>query len=312
MAGKTEHAKIKRLLIALPVVIVFILFANLCDAGVFSPELQKPLDAFNNATGGLLYGRIQTGSGLTVRFLDVGQGDSSLLVCNGHAMLIDGGTPDMGPTVEEALQESGVKRLDYMVATHPHSDHIGGLADVIKDFDFGRIIMTDATTTTAHYQNLLTAIKEKGKTITRAKVGTSYTLGGARFVILAPVKEYDDLNETSVVIRLTYKKVAFLFTGDASEKSEADMLAQKRMLAADVLKVGHHGSDTATTQTFFNAVHPRYAVISVGTGNSYGLPDRSVTERLKKAGVTVFRTDRDGTITCTSDGKSINWEEEKN
>jgi Predicted hydrolase (metallo-beta-lactamase superfamily) len=308
MAGKK---RIKRLLIALPAIILFILFANLCDAGVFPQWLQKPVDAVNNASGGLLYGRMQNTSGLTVRFLDVGQGDSSLVLCEGHAMLIDGGIPEMGPTVEEALRANGVKRLDCIIATHPHSDHIGGLVDVIKDYNFGKIIMTDATTTTVEYKNLLAAISDKKKKITRAAVGAVYGLGGAKFVILGPVRQYDDLNDTSIVIRLTYKKVSFLLTGDASEASEADMLAQKRTLAADVLKVGHHGSDTATTQAFLDAVHPRYAVISVGTGNSYGLPDTSVTQRLEKAGVKTFRTDLCGTVTFESDGESITCEKEK-
>jgi len=305
-----KNRKARRLLIALPVVVAFILIANLCDAGVLPKWLQKPLDTFNSATGGLLYEEQQDTSGLSVHIIDVGQGDSILVCCEGKNMLIDAGTPDESDTVENYMRSCGVKSLDYIICTHPHNDHIGGMADVINDMDIGTIIMSDATTTTQSYENLLNAISSKKKAITRAKVGNSYKLGGAAFVILAPVGTYDDLNETSVVIKLTYIRKSFLFTGDASEASEKDMLAENRDLSADVLKVGHHGSSTATTQEFLNAVHPSFAAISVGQGNSYGLPNTVVIQRLKDAGIKIFRTDTDGTIVFQSDGTNITYKEE--
>jgi competence protein ComEC len=310
MAG--EKKRIRQLLIALPVAVAFILIANLCGTGLLPAWLQKPLDAINSATGGLLYEQRQSAAGLSVHFIDVGQGDSILVCCEGKNMLIDGGVPDEGAAVENYLRGCGVRSLEYVVGTHPHDDHIGGLVSVIKDYDIGTIIMSGATTTTQTYENLLTSISGKKKSITRAKVGDSYELGGATFVILAPAGTYDDLNETSVVIKLTYSARSFLFTGDASEASEKDMLAENRDLCADVLKVGHHGSSTATSQDFLNAVHPSFAVISVGQGNKYGLPNTEVTQRLKDAGIKIFRTDTEGTIVFKSDGQSITYKKEKN
>jgi competence protein ComEC len=309
MAAKKR--RLKQLLIALPI-IAFILFANLCDKGFFPEWLQKPLDTLNNATDGLIYQKQQSTTGLSVHIIDVGQGDSILICCEGKDMLIDGGIPQEATTVENYLKSCGVKSLEYVVGTHPHNDHIGGLVSVIKDYDVGTIIMSGATTTTQTYENLLTVISKKKKTITRAKVGNSYELGGAKFVILAPVGTYDDLNDMSVVIKLTYKSKSFLFTGDASEDSEKDMLAEKRDLNADVLKVGHHGSSTATTKEFLDAVKPSFAVISVGQGNSYGLPNTEITQRIKDAGIKLFRTDTNGTIVFESDGKIITYKKEKN
>jgi competence protein ComEC len=301
---------LRRLLVALPFV-AFILFANLCDKGVFPGWLQNPLDTLNNATGSLIYQREQSTSGLSVHIIDVGQGDSILICCEGKDMLIDGGIPQQTATVENYLRSCGVKRLEYVIGTHPHNDHIGGLAGVITNYDIGTIIMSGATTTTQTYENLLAAISSKKMSITRAKVGNRYELGGAEFVILAPVGTYDDLNNMSVVIKLTYKSKSFLFTGDASEESEKDMLAGKYNLSADVLKVGHHGSSTATTQAFLDAVKPSFAVISVGQDNSYGLPDTEVTQRIRSAGIKLFRTDTDGTVVFESNGKNITCKEEK-
>lgn len=301
----------KQFLIALPIVIIFILFANLCDAGVFPQWLQKPLDGLNSATGGLIYQQRQNTSGLSVHIINVGQGDSILVCCDGKDMIIDGGTPQESTTVENYLRACGVKSFSYVIATHPHSDHIGGLVDVIKGYKVGTIIMSNATTTTQTYENLLTAIADKKMKITRARVGNSYELGGAKFVILAPAGTYDDLNDTSVVIKLTYKSKSFLFMGDASENSEKDILSENRDLSADVLKVGHHGSSTATTQPFLNAVRPEYAVISVGQGNKYGLPNTEVIQRLRNAGIKIFRTDINGTVVFVSDGKTIKYEEKK-
>jgi competence protein ComEC len=314
MAGKKRrlNKRQRRLLfIALPLVALFIIFANVCDKGVLPAWLQNPLDSANSATGGLLYTQPQNSKDLSVHFIDVGQGDCILICCNGKNMLIDGGTPQESGTVENYLRGQGIKSLEYVVGTHPHDDHIGGLVSVIKDYDTGTIILNDAITTTQTYENLLKAISDKKKQITPARVNDSYRLGGAQFVILAPIRDYDDLNNTSVVLKLTYKNRSFLFTGDASEESEKDMLDAKSDLGADVLKVGHHGSATATTQDFLDAVNPQYAVISVGRGNSYGLPNTEVTQRLEDKGIEVFRTDIDKTVVLESDGQNIIGKEEK-
>lgn len=307
-----KKKKVKQFLIALPFVIVFILIANLCDTGLLPAWLQKPLDTLNSATGNLIYEPCQNTDGLSVHFVDVGQGDCILVCCDGKNMIIDAGTSEKAGTVKNYLRGCGVHSLEYVVCTHPHDDHIGGMANVIKDMDIGTIIMSDASTTTQSYQNLLEAISKKNNTITPAKVGDTYRLGDSTFVILAPTREYDNLNDMSIVIKLTYKNNSFLFTGDASEESENDMLSQSYDLSADVLKVGHHGSLTATTQNFLNVVHPSFAVISVGMGNSYGLPSAETVKRLNDGGIKTLRTDNNGTIVLTSDGTKITIKKEKN
>lgn len=303
--------KLKRYLIALPFVVAFVLVANLCDKGVLPAQLQKPLDSFNDATNNVLYQRQSSTKALSVHYIDVGQGDSELISCEGHNMLIDAGTPGEAATVENYLRKQGVKTLDYVVGTHPHDDHIGGLSDVIKNYDVKDVILSDVTTTTQSFKRLLRAISSKKLGITKAKAGNTYDLGNAKFTILAPLAKYDDLNNMSVVIKLTYKSNSFLFTGDASAESERDILANREDPSADVLKVGHHGSSTATTEEFLTAVHPSMAVISVGKGNSYGLPNKEVVRRLQDNGIKLFRTDYNGTVVILSDGKNLSYEKEK-
>lgn len=307
-----KKRRLKRLLIALPFVIVFILLANICDKGFLPAWLQKPIDAVNNATGGLIYNEPVNNSGISVHIIDVGQGDSILICCQGSDMLIDGGIPAEATKVEGYLKSEGVSHLVYVVGTHPDDDHIGGLVSVIKDFNVSTIMMSDVHDTTETYRNLLDAVAAKNKKITVVKPGETYSLGGSRLTILGPVGKYEELNNMSVVIRLCYKNTSFLLPGDASKESEDDMLKENRDLSADVLKVGHHGSSTATTPEFLKAVHPKYAVISVGSDNSYGLPDSSVINELKAAGIITLRTDINGTIVFYSDGNNITYKEEKN
>lgn len=250
-------------------------------------------------------------AGLSVHVLDVGQGDSIFISCEGQNMLIDAGVPEMGARVTAYLSKYGVKKLDDVVCTHPHDDHIGGMPAVLQQEQVGRILMTRAQNNTAGFEKLLNTIAAKGLKITEAVPGARYTLGGASFVIFAPNGSYTDLNNTSVVLKLTYHERSFLFTGDAETQSETDMLKKGWDLKADVLKVGHHGSSTSTGAKFLKAVSPQYAAISVGAGNDYGHPTPSTLARLQKAGVTVLRTDQSGTIVFTSDGKSLNETTEK-
>lgn len=252
-------------------------------------------------------------SELEVHFIDVGQGDSILIKNGAKAMLIDAGDNGYGETVVNYLKQQGIKRLDYVIGTHPHSDHVGGLDDVIDSFDIGNVIMPNVVHNTKTYEDVLLAIKNKGLKITTPIVGSDYQLGDSVFTILAPSSEkYSNVNNYSVAIRLAFIDHSFLFTGDAERLSENEMLATGLNLEADVLKVGHHGSDTSTTPDFLKRVNPKYAVIQVGENNRYNHPDSIVISRLKQAGIQTFRNDYHGTIIVRSDGNAITFQTEKN
>ena len=246
---------------------------------------------------------------IVVHFIDVGQGDAELIMTSdGKTVLIDSGTPESRTVLTGYLKEQGVKKIDYFVLTHPHADHIGGAAAVLDAFDVVNVIMTDAPTTTSTYKKVLQKIDEKDCGVIFAEAGKEYSLGEAKITILGPVSDYsDDLNNTSIVLRLTYGRTAFMFTGDAEKKDEQDMLTKfpASYFRADVLKLGHHGSSNSTSDGWFFAVSPEYAVISCGRNNDYGHPHREILSLLKKNGTTYFRTDTDGSIVMSSDGESV-------
>jgi len=244
-------------------------------------------------------------SDLKVHFIDVGQADSILVeLPNSQIMLIDGGNKVDGPSVLKYLKSLKIKTIDYLVATHPHEDHIGGLSAIIKELEIKSIYMPDVTANTEIFGELLDAIEDKGLKINIAKAGAGIlSIPDLKISIVAPVKtEYANLNDYSAVIKLTYKKTSFLFAGDAEAESEGQITAD---IKADVLKVGHHGSSAATSESFLKKVNPSAAVISVGKDNSYGHPSKVTLERLNRAGVKVYRTDKAGTIIATSNGKDI-------
>lgn len=246
---------------------------------------------------------------LEVHYIDVGQGDATLIKCGSHAMLIDGGNNNKGTTVQLYLKKQGVESLDYVIGTHPDADHIGGLDVIVYKYNCEKVIMSDYEKDTRTYQELVDVIHDKNMKITYPVVGEQYALGEAEFTIIAPNSNSygGNANDYSVAILLEYGKNRFLFTGDAEEASEMEMLSNGIELSADVYKVAHHGSRSASTQEFLNAVHPKYAVISCGEGNSYGHPHAEVLNRLRSMGVEVFRTDEQGSIIASSDGENINW-----
>lgn len=238
-------------------------------------------------------------------FIDVGQGDCEFVILpDGKTILIDAGTADSAGRIINYIKSCGVERLDYVIATHPHADHIGGMAEVIKAFDIGQIYMPKVSTNTKTFERLLLTIKEKGLSVNTAKAGVSlFGVDGISACFVAPVKEkYDDLNNYSAVLRLCYNDVSFLFTGDAEAESEAQIDGN---IKADVLKVGHHGSSTSSSKKFIERVSPKIAVISCGTGNSYGHPHKETLERLENFGIKYYRTDENGTVVVSSDGKDI-------
>lgn len=245
---------------------------------------------------------------LAVHFIDVGQGDGALIqLPTGETILIDGGDRHASARVTGYLADLGIEHIDYLVGTHPHADHIGGLIQVIREFSIGQIIMPKIGHNTKTYLELLETIQEKGLKITAAKAGLELDLGeglAGRFV--APVKDdYSKLNDHSAVLRLTYGQISFLFTGDAEVASELDMLASGEELNSQVLKVGHHGSGTSTSQKFLTAVEPELAVISAGRDNSYGHPHQEIVERLEWNEIEILRTDLLGTIILITQGEKI-------
>lgn len=244
---------------------------------------------------------------LEVHFIDVGQGDAILVKSDEEFMLIDAGKNVAGDLVVDYLKGQNVKKLKYVIGTHPHEDHIGGLDDVINAFEVETVIMPNVTHTTKTFEDVLDSIINKGLKITPAKSGEQYHLGESEVLILAPNKaEYDNLNNYSVVTKLTHGNTSFIFTGDAEEISEKEMIeVYKDNLKSDVLKVGHHGSTTSTSQEFLDAVRPKEAVISLGKDNTYGHPHKEIIDRLEANNIIIYRTDLEGTIIAKSDGNSI-------
>lgn len=246
---------------------------------------------------------------LQVHFIDVGQADSFLIqLPNGQNMVIDAGNNADGTTVVNYLKGKGVTRVDYLVGTHPDEDHIGGLDDVIKNFTIGKLYMPNLTKTTITYTDVINAANAKGLAVTQAKAYTTILSTTANSKTLkanfvAPVaSSYSLSNDYSGVIRLTYGTTNFMFSGDAEHDSEADMVASGQTLSANILKVGHHGSRTSSTDAYLNKVNPSVAVISCGAGNSYGHPHAETINKLKARGIKIYRTDLQGTIIFTTTG----------
>lgn len=244
-----------------------------------------------------------------IYYLDVGQGDSELIrLPTGENILIDAGLKSGSDQLTAYLKELGVDKIDILIATHPHADHIGGMEKVIENFEIGEIYMPkiadDQIPTTATYTKLLEAIQAKGMKINQAKAGTTiFSNDNAALEILAPNNtEYKDLNNYSIVTKLTYGNNRFLFTGDAEKESENEMLSKGYDLSCDILKLGHHGSSTSTTNQFLTAASPSAAIISCGKDNDYGHPHQETIDKINSSHITVYRTDLDGTILAETDG----------
>lgn len=251
---------------------------------------------------------IADGSSFTVWFIDVGQADSALVVCDGKTMLIDGGNAPDSNLIYSFLQKRGVTHLDYVICTHAHEDHVGGLSGALSYATAGVVMAPVTEYSTKAFQSFVQKAADRGCPITVPNAGDTFKLGSASVTVVGPLKSYEETNDTSIVLRIVYGEVSFLFTGDMERDAENDLLDAGVTLQSTVLKVGHHGSNTSTSYRFLREVAPTYAVISVGADNNYGHPTDEVLSRLRDADVTLYRTDLQGDILCTSDGKTVTFD----
>ena len=249
----------------------------------------------------------QKESSFAVHFIDVGQADAALVICDGETMLIDGGNRDDSQLIYTYLKNEDITHLDYVVATHAHEDHIGGLPGALNYATVETALCSVTEYNSKVFETFVDQVAGQGREITVTGAGDTFMLGSAEVQVLGPVWESDETNNMSVVLRIEYGETSFLFAGDAEREEEEDILEAGFDLESTVLKVGHHGSENSTTYPFLRAVMPEYAVISVGEGNSYGHPTPEALSRLRDAGVAVLRTDEVGTIICTSDGREVSF-----
>lgn len=249
-----------------------------------------------------------------VHILNVGKADCILIECEGHRMLVDGGTPDCGERIIRYLKQRGTSRLEYVVNTHPDEDHVGGLKYVLESIPVEKFwaseIRPELVPTDTAYTDTMNTLRKKGLSPTIAKAGNEFSLGGMNIHVVGPVSPGSSTNNSSIVLLLRYGDIRFLLTGDAEQEEEQTLLSAQTNLTADVLKVGHHGSSTSTSLEFLNAVHPKFAAISVGYDRNK-LPKIDVLKRLYDANVETYRTDVDGTIIFLTDGKTIKVVTEK-
>lgn len=246
----------------------------------------------------------ETENTLDITYLDVGQADSILIQNEGHNMLIDAGNNEDGPLLVQYFKEQNITKFDYLITTHPHEDHIGGMDDIINNFDVEKIYMPDVTTTTKTFLDVLEAIEKKNMTYDVPNINQNFTLGNTLFQVIYTGNDKKNLNNSSIILKATLKNTSYLFTGDATSEVEKKIL--NKDIQATVLKVGHHGSKYSTTTDFLNKVNPKYAIISVGKNNSYNHPNQVTINKLEKKNIEIHRTDQEGSIFLKSDGKTIN------
>ncbi|MDE6677927.1 MAG: MBL fold metallo-hydrolase [Ruminococcus sp.] len=254
---------------------------------------------------------------LSVHYIDVGQGDSIYITSGGEGMLIDCGESGDTDRVISYLDNMGVSKIDYVVGTHPHSDHMGGMSKIVEHYDIGEMIIPHIddsdTPTTKYFEKFLNACAVKNLSLTEAELGREIKVGDADLKIIAPNSEdYSNVNNYSVSFIMHHGDNSFIFTGDAEKLAENEMLEKNVLEDIDVYKAGHHGSDTSSSEEFLNVIKPDYAVISCGEGNSYGHPKDITVENLSKFTDKIYRTDLVGTVVFTSDGKQLDVKTERN
>ena len=290
----TLWQKTIRRLTALALAAVLALGLAACDAGAV---IQPPQNGGSIATA-----QPSDGQAFQMHFIDVGQALSVLVECDGQFMLYDGGNVDDGSLVVSYLQNQGVEELQYVFCSHAHEDHVGGLAAALAYFPANHVYSPVTEADTKCFQDFVKYTQQQGLQVEVPAVGTVWPLGSATVTLLGPVKQYDETNDTSLVLRIDYGSTSFLLTGDMESDAERDLVESGANLKADVLQVGHHGSSTSSSYLFLNAVLPEMGIISCGVNNKYGHPHEETLSILRDAGVDVYRTDLLGTITIGSDG----------
>ncbi len=255
------------------------------------------------------YGFITTDFETSVHVIDVGQGNCTLIFSNGEAMLIDAGDNGTQDVIIEYLDQMGIDKLKYAVATHPHADHIGSMDDILNEIEVENIIMPqipdEIIPTSQTYEKFLTAVDENNVNVIKAQPQNSYILGDSVFYVLSPMAEYGDLNNMSAAIRFTYNQSSFLIAADIEAEAESDILASGQELKSDVLLLGHHGSNTSNTEEFLNAVGAKYYVAQVGYDNEFGHPHEEVYNSVMALDGEFYRSDVHGHIIFAVNGSDI-------
>ena len=276
---------------------IFILITSLCACNFVTLQNDLP---------------VPNGSSFAVHYIDVGQADSALVLCDDKAMLIDGGNVADSSLLVSYLKKMNIDYLDYVICTHAHEDHVGGLAGALSFADAGRVFAPESESDSKAYLNFKKKVAAQGLEVEHPIDGDEFYLGSSLVQVLGPIYEdEDDLNNTSIVLKVIYGKTSFLFTGDAERDEEHDIIDEGYDLSATVLKVGHHGSETSSSYRFLREVMPKYAIISVEKNNSYGHPHAEPLSRLKDVGAKIYRTDKHGDIIAESDGITVKIYTEK-
>lgn len=286
------HSKKGNHLLLIILLLISFIFSGCLNAGDSSAMNHNP---------------IYSQKDLLVHYIDVGQGDSILIQINNKNLLIDAGPKESSEKIKKYLLRQGVKKLNYVIATHPHEDHIGGMTEIIRKFDIGNFYAPKKTSNTKTFESMISALMNKNLKINPAKAGITLNLGDEiTCEMLAPLNaDYEDINNYSAVIKVTYGQTKFIFTGDTEKLSEKEMLQNNLDLSANVIKIAHHGSSSSSSKEFLDKVNPSIAVISVGAENDYGHPHESTLSELRKRKMTVYRTDKDRDILLLSNGKNI-------